>query len=388
MTRTAALIAVAATLAAGCGSTGREAGSEPPAPLAVTTVTLAPVDLEQYFEAGGVVTATATATVAARILAPVQDVRVRAGDRVRPGDVLLTLDARAAEARTRQAIAAAEAAEQALVRIRGEQAAAAADHVLASAWHGRVSALRARESATAQEFDEATARLAAAAGRIAASDAAVEEATAQLAVARAAVDAARVEESFTVVRAPFAGTVTERFVDGGALATPGAPLVSLDEDGPRRVDARVDEARVGAVRTGDRVTVMVDTGQGEQTVAGVVAEVARAVAADQRAFTVKVSLPATAMPRTGSFARVRFHGDTRRGFVVPAGALRRHGQVTSVFVTEGDVARVRLVQVGETTDAGVEVVAGLDAGDLVVVAPGPALVDGRRISAMPAGGEP
>ena len=79
---------------------------------------------------------------------------------------------------------------------------------------------------------------------------------------------------------------------------------------------------------------------------GVVSEVARAVDVDQRAFTVKVALPLTVTARTGTFARVFFPGAPRRLLRVPATAVRRHGQVASVFVVQEGVARLRLVQVG------------------------------------------
>ena len=386
MRRTPFAIGLAlAVLMAGCRSAEPEGTIDQPPPIAVTTITVAATDLHERFEAGGVVAASESATIAARILAPVQDVRVQAGDRVRPGDVLVTLDARDLAAQMRQSAAAAQAAEQALLRARSEQASAAADHKLAAAWHDRVAMLRARNSATAQEFDEATARLAGAAARVAAGGAAVEQATAQLTAMRAASDAAAITESFTVIRAPFAGLVTERFIDPGTLATPGAPLLRLEADGARRVEVRVDEARVRYVRPGDRVTVAFDDQDDEEEMDGVVTEVARAVAADQRAFTVKVSLPATATPRTGTFARVRFTGEPRRGIVVPAAALRRQGQVTSVFVAEESIARIRLVRVGASNATGMEVMAGLDAGEIVVVNPPSGLVDGRRIAITPEG---
>ena len=94
---------------------------------------------------------------------------------------------------------------------------------------------------------------------------------------------------------------------------------------------------------------------------GVVTEVARAVGADQRAFTVKVSLPSTVTARTGSFARVVFRGAPRRALLVPAHAIQRHGQVSSVYVVQDGVARLRLIRVGTSSSEGVEVVAGLDA---------------------------
>ena len=76
------------------------------------------------------------------------------------------------------------------------------------------------------------------------------------------------------------------------------------------------------------------------------------------------------------FGRARFRTASRRALTVPAGALVRRGQVTSVFVVEKDIARLRLVNVN-----GTEVLAGLFDGDVVIVAPPPALRDGRRVKA-------
>ena len=145
----------------------------------------------------------------------------------------------------------------------------------------------------------------------------------------------------------------------------------------------MDEARIGYIRSGDRVAVVLDetdAAEAGTTIEGTVVEVARAVAADQRAFTVKVALPATTMPRTGTFARVRFDGARRHALVVPADAVRTQGQLRSVFVVSGGIARIRLVQTGDSTGDGIEIVAGLDAGEMVVVGPPADLTDGRRVT--------
>ena len=346
------------------------------------------VERAEPIEAGGLVAAAETATVSSRVLAPVIAVAVQAGDRVRAGDVLVRLDARDLTARVQQAGATTRAAEEALTAARSVHAAAAADHTLAVASHGRISQLRERNAATAQELDEADARLAAATAQVAATRAHVEQATAQLAAVRAAANVADITESYALLRAPFDGEVTERLIDPGNLATPGQPLLRLDAGGRRRVDVRVDEARAALVRPGDRVAVLLEAlpaAAGVAVLDGTVIEVARAIAADQRAFTVKVALPAGMSPRTGTFARVRFDGARRSALVVPASAVRVHGQVTSVFVVSNGRAHNRLVQVGNTDTDGIEILAGLDAGESVVAAPPADLMDGRPITVISPG---
>jgi RND family efflux transporter MFP subunit len=188
------------------------------------------------------------------------------------------------------------------------------------------------------------------------------------------------------VRAPFDGLITERLTDPGNLAAPGVPLLRIESDGARQAVVRVDEARAAYVHPGDRVDVEIDergesTG-GEQALEGVVAEVARAVGADQRAFTVKVTVPRTVTARSGTFARVVFRGAPRRALLVSDTAIHRQGQVSSVYVMQDGVARLRLVQAGPSSSAGVEVLAGLDAGESVVTSSTGRLADGTRITVV------
>ena len=270
------------------------------------------------------------------------------------------------------------------MQARSEQSAAESEQRLAVAWQKRIATLHARNSATDQERDEAEARAAAAAARAAGAQAAIESADAQLGFARAALSAASVIESYATLVAPFDGLITERLTDPGNLASPGVPLLRIETSGTREVVVRVDEARVAYLRPRDRVDVEVDdhgeSGRTTTVVAGVVAEVARVVESAQRAFTVKVSVPDMLTARSGSFARVVFRGEPRRVLVVPEDAIRRQGQVASAYVVQDGVARLRLVQTGLATTAGVEILAGLDAGESIVARPPAGLADGTRVA--------
>jgi RND family efflux transporter MFP subunit len=379
---------IALCLAAGapvaCGGSDPTPEATARAPIAVTVFPVTAVGAAERLEAGGVVAAQESATLSSRTVATIATVRARAGDRVRAGDVLVTLDASDVTEQTRQAQASALAAEQSLAQARTEERAAEAEHRLATTWHDRIAALHKRNSSTDQERDEAEARLASAAARLAGARASIDAADARVASSRAAVGVATANESFTTVRAPFDGLVTERLVDPGTLATPGVPLLRIESDGARQVVARVDEARAAYVQPGDRVSVVIDALErrdpDDSGLEGIVAEVARAVGADQRAFTVKVTVPGNVTARSGSFARVVFRGAPRRALLVPANAIRRHGQITSVFVVQEGTARLRLIQVGESSPQGVEVLAGLDAGESIVTAPLERLVDGARVT--------
>jgi RND family efflux transporter MFP subunit len=386
MTRTFVLIALSVLSAAmpACSSPRPQTTTAPPA-VDVQTTTAVATDRAERIEAGGVVTASESAVVSSQLTASIAAVHVRAGDTVRAGDPLVTLDAREVSAKTSQARASVAAAEQALKQAVSEQAVTAAEHELAISWQTRIAALHGRNAATTQELDEADARLAAAVARAAGAQAAVDRTSAQLTASRAGADAAATVESFAVIRAPFAGTVTERFVDPGTLATPGAPLLRIDAGGGRRVEVRVDERRAAYVHPRDVVEVILerpDTRTSVQTITGTVTEVAR-IEADSRAFAVKVTLPPDITSPAGAFARVRFGGESRRAIVVPRDSVTWHGQVTSVFVAHDGTARIRLIQIGDADDTSIDVVAGLDAGEVIVIRPPSTLVDGTRVRVIP-----
>jgi RND family efflux transporter MFP subunit len=387
MKRLTDIIAFALVLSgvSACGGGGYAPPAAAHDPVDVSVVPVTAVDTTERLEAGGVVAAQETVAVSARVVATIGAVRVTAGDRVRAGDVLVALDARDVVAHTHQIRAGALAAEKSVAQAHTEQSAAEAEHRLASAWHTRIVGLHARNSATDQERDEADARLAASAARVAGARVAIEVADANLVSARAALGAATATESYTSVRAPFDGLITERLVDPGTLAAPGVPLLRVESDGVRQVVVRVDEARAAYVHPGARVDVEIEPPGGStdgQALEGVVAEVARAVGADQRAFTVKVNVPRTVTARSGTFARVVFPGAPRRVLLVPGTAIHRQGQVSSVYVVHDGVARLRLIQAGPTSSAGVEVLAGLDAGEAVVTSPTARLTDGARVTVV------
>lgn len=359
-----------------CSRGPKTAASEPPNAIPVAVAPIAMAAIADVFEAGGVVQARTTATVMARILAPIREVNAVSGDHVRAGQVLIVLDARDLAAQARRARAAGLSADQDVIVAESERQAAEAGLALARATHARVASLHAKRSATQQELDDVTGALRAAEARLAGSAARAQAALSGVEAARAASEAAETVETFSRIAAPFDGVVTEKMVEPGNMAAPGTPLMRVEDTRGFRLDVKVDESRVGQIAPGAIVPIALDAGSGgaPRVVSGKVTEVGRAVDADARAFLVRISLSADGGLRSGMFGRARFSTQPRRALTVPADALVRRGQVTSVFVVEKDVARVRLVNV-----SGTEVLAGLADGDVVIVSPPPALSDGRRV---------
>jgi RND family efflux transporter MFP subunit len=393
MTRFTAACAVA-LVAAACADAPAPAAREAGPPAPVTTQAAGVRDLPVVVDVGGVVRAATTAAVASRMLAPVRAVAVAAGDRVRAGDTLIMLDGRDMDAARARADAAGAALQHALAAAEAEREAARAALTLARATHGRVSALHERRSATRQELDEAAAALRTAEARAGAAEARVAETSASLQAARAEAERATVTASFAIVTAPFDGVVTETLVEAGNMASPGLPLVRVEDARRFRVEIHLDESAAAHVSPGQPIGVIVGAaGSGEETgdrvLSGRVAEVASAVEAGRHAFLVKIDLPAQAGLRSGMFARARVPAPARRSLAVPDSAVVPRGQLATVFVESGGRAQMRVLRTGHASGGWVEVLAGLVAGERVILSPPPSLGDGDAITPRSAaGGQP
>jgi multidrug efflux pump subunit AcrA (membrane-fusion protein) len=348
------------------------------APLPVTIARVATTDVPERFESGGVVRARLTATLASRVAGAIESVPASVGARVRRGQTLLTLECRELEANSARARASLTAAAETMLATDADVRAADAALALATATQQRVRVLYEKRSATAQEWDqaseavqEADARGAAARSRAAAARAARDAADAALRANEAAV-------SYATISAPFDGVVAERLVDPGTLASPGMPLLVVEDPGELRLHVQIDEFRARAIAVGQIAEVRLD--QGGAWTRARIDEIGRIDPASH-SFLVKLELPASPNLRAGLFARARFISGSRRGLMLPAASLVRRGQLAYVFtVTDDDLARLRPVVAGDGDGERIEILAGLADGDSVIVAPPPALTDGRRVS--------
>jgi RND family efflux transporter MFP subunit len=366
--------------AAACGENPQPPIAErPPVTVAIGTAEIS--NLAARFEAGGVVRADASAVIASRVMAPIAAVLVRPGDRVRRGAPLVTLDSRELRAHAASASAAWNAAVEAARAAEADTQSAEAAVGLARATYDRINTLVQKKSATPHELDQAASGLAVADAQLKGAEARIAAANASRDAARQALGAADIGVSYTTLTAPFAGVITERHADPGSMAMPGAPLLSLEDVTRFRIEVDLDEARAINVSVGQPVEVRLDTATGDEWTASTVVEVARVDAASH-SFVIKVGLASDPALRSGRFGRVRFSGAPRKTLTVPASAVFRRGQLAFVYTVDAEsVARLRAVMAGEAAADRVEVLAGLRAGEHVVIAPPVSLTDGARIAA-------
>ena len=163
---------------------------------------------------------------------------------------------------------------------------------------------------------------------------------------------------------------------------PGQPLLVLDDPRAYRLEAEVGESAVGGVRLGQRVPVVLDSLG--RSLEGRVVEIIPAADPASRTVTVKLDLPGDPGLRSGLFGRARFPAGERQALLVPISALTERGQLTAVYVVDGqNIARLRLVTAGARHADRVEILSGLAAGERIVVEGAARVTDGSPVEAEP-----
>jgi len=330
--------------------------------------------------ASGYVTPRRRATVAAKITGRVVEMAVEEGDVVREGQVLARLDDADAKVRLAAAVAEQEAAAAALAElgVRLENARREL-HRAAELEAGGVGSERAADLArTDAEALEAQ----------------IELARSRVEAAAANADVYRQDLDNYTVRAPFDGVAVSKDAQPGEMVSPVSAgggftrtgIATIVDMNSLEIEVDVNEANIARVTSGQRVDAVLDAYPDWHIPARVLTVIPTA---DRQKATVRVriafeSLDPRILPDMGVKVAFLAAEESSRQAVaralVPKAALRRDGERDVVYVVEDGRLQRRAVSVGAVQGAAVEILAGVDPGEQVVVS-GPAqLEDGQRVT--------
>jgi len=328
------LLALGGLLLAGCQKAQLPATeSLPVLNVRVETVALKPhVATEDVV---GTVRPKLQSVIEAKIRGQIEKMLVVPGQQVKGGETLAQLDVREIQAKLDQALPVLEQTESDLKRY---------------------SMLIATRTVTQQEFDAVQARER---------------------VAKAAVAEAQTNLAYATIIAPFAGVITRKLADVGDLASPGKPLLEMQDTKSLRLEADVPDAIISGVEMGDKFSVRIEAEPNE--LEGVVSEISPAADPNSRTFIVKLDLPSGSGLRAGQFGRVAIPVSETPVLRVPASAVIQRGQMELVFVVANEHAHLRLVKTGKHFGGEVELVSGIDPGERVVIDGPSNLVDDQPV---------
>ena len=291
-------------------------------------------------QSAGTVRAKVETVISPVVTATISSIAVRSGDQVKQGEVVARLDARELKAR-------AEQARQAVVAAKATQARVEKDLKRMQNIYKADSGAISRA-----ELDRAQA--------------AVSTTRAQLLRARRQEDEAKTALSYSILTAPIAGRVVERYADPGDTARQGEPLLRMYDPGTLRLEASVRESVASKLAKGQGLSVRIDALEKEFT--GNVDEIVPSADPGSRSFLVKVSLADSTGLYPGMFGRLMVPTGQIDRIYIPQDAVTRVGQLDFVLVMTDQGAVRRYVRLGaRRADNRVEAVSGLSAGDQILI---------------------
>jgi len=323
-------LASAVLILAGCGHKEHASGlaALPPVDVHTAKVELLAHPRAQWLP--GTVHPAEQAVVAAKLMATVEQADFTIGQSVAKGDLLVVLDADEIDAQVEQARAALAQVERN---------------------YEREKSLLAQNATTAE-----TVRT-------------LED---QMRLSKARLAEAVTMEGYKHIRAPFDGIITSKQVRRGDLATPGTPMLTIEGTGSQKVHVQVPDS-LSSLGYASTIQVEADG----KLIAAKVGEWSPAADPASRTRLAKLDLPADAAVRSGQYVRVNWPAGETTSLWMPVTALSVIGQMERVFVITDGQTHLRLVRTGAREGDKVQILAGLDEGEQVVLSPPVQLNDGQ-----------
>jgi RND family efflux transporter MFP subunit len=318
----------------------------------------------------------------------VKELNVDYGSHVTKGQVMAVLEVPELQAQLDEDQAAINAQSDQVNRLQSEVARAKAQHQMVHLQSERLAGVAKTQAGLVaqQEVDDAQGKDLAAESQVEAAQGAYQGAKSQLAMTKAKLNRDQALYDYSKITAPFDGVVTQRYANYGALmqagttSTQATPLVRLSDEHLFRLVIPVPESDVKYIHVGDPVSVHVDSV--DETVRGKVARSSIDISGATRTMHTEVDIPNTngkLVPGAYAEAEITLNHNPS-ALVVPLQAIDHQGDETSVMTVGADNrVQSRKVTIGIQLPDYVEVLAGVSAGDQVVISDRSGLKAGQTV---------
>jgi RND family efflux transporter MFP subunit len=316
--------------------------NEPKDTSVAVSVSTARKEAGHTVKSSGEIASVETAAISTRIMGFITSIKVKPGDRVQKGQLLVTISSEDLLARRAQAQAAVSEAEAALRDAQKD--------------YERYTELYKQQSASQKELENTTLHY--------------EALKAKTEAARQMWNEVNAMLNYTNLKAPFAGVVTQKNLDAGSMASPGTPILVLEQTGSFCVNTSVTDADINLVNAGAQAQVVVESIR--RTLTGKVSEVSPSSQMNGGRYNVKIEIPAGEKNglRSGMYTKVSIDvsGKVDDHIVVPVAAIVTRDQLNGIYtISENKTALLRWVKLGRESGDHVEVLSGLSSDEQFIV---------------------
>lgn len=325
--------------------------------LKTQTVSLTKTD--DFYETSSTVNSKTNSVVSSMITGRVTSLKVKEGDRVRAGQLLLTIDSRenaqkalGAQAGVNEALKGVEAANQ--------------NRNLVNKTYERYKNLYNEKVMTKQEFDTISTQKNVA-------DIEYQRALAGVSRAKAGLGEVGVYQSYARVTAPISGIVTQKNIDLGSTAIQGQPMLTIEAPSNLELTANINESLLNKVKVG----MIVYLESNGQNIKSKITSVIPSIDPMTRTFKVKI---ASSGLTSGQYVKVKIPVAKKEALVIPQNSIVQKGQLTGVYtVDDKNIISYRLIRTGKTNGNNIEILSGLNNGDKIITSGIDKAVDGGEV---------
>ncbi|MBU1052732.1 MAG: efflux RND transporter periplasmic adaptor subunit [Proteobacteria bacterium] len=333
------------------------------------------------YETTGTIHAKTESILSSKLLAEIKKINVKEGDTIKKGDVLVLLDNSQVKAQLQQARQAKKEALNAYDAAASGVDSARAAAKLASDTYKRFLNLYNDNAISKQNFEDIETKNIQAKAALLQSEAMVQAAGNRIKQAEAALLSAKSYDKDSVIYAPYDGLVTAKMVEPGDLASPGAPIIGVEETKGYYAEFVVPEAQVKTVGMGTKVSIVIPA-LNDLLLEGTIYTVSQAADSNTRSFMFKASFTSDQSVRSGLYVKVLIPIGKKDILSVPSSSLIYQGQLTGIYILDDqNIARFRVIRTGRTFDKSIEVLSGLNPKDRYISNPDVNIKDGVKVEA-------
>ncbi len=353
---------VAITLAvflASCSNKDTKLQEQQDTPILVQVAAPGGSSASGMIEASGQVESIRSANISTRVMGYITQIKVNVGDKVSAGQLLFSVSSNDISAKRTQTDAMITQADAAMQSAKKD--------------FDRYTALYKQQSASAKELDAITLQYQSAKANADAARAMRNEVSAQLA--------------YTTVVAPFAGTVTQKLAEAGSMASPGMPILTIEQAGGLQVSASVPENQIASVKLGDEAMMSIESA-GKQ-ISGKVTQINPSSQFTGGQYIIKLSVPSSDSKQlyAGMYVHVQIPIKNNSvatsadsgAVLIPVKAIINRDQLTGVYtLSSQNTALLRWIRLGSTMSDQVEVLSGLSKNESFILS-----ADGKLYNGAP-----
>jgi RND family efflux transporter MFP subunit len=341
-----------------CSNASQENTSSKSTPIAVE-VGYPSSNQNSNFEVSGKVEAKQVANISTKLMGYITKIHAKVGDHVVQGQLLASIESQDIQAKKAQAQAMVAEADAAFSNAQKD--------------YERFQQLYNQQSASTKELENMKLQYTSAKSRLEAAKQMRNEASSML--------------TYTQLRAPFAGTVTQKLADQGSMASPGMPILTVEQEGVFQIKAILPESSIGNIKQGNPVMVFIKSIN--KTFKAKIDELSTSSLYSGGQYDILVNVPSSEKSNlfSGQYANVTIEGkpaaisQKANLILIPESSIVRKDQLTGVYtISTNGTALLRWIRLGKSYGSNIEVLSGVAANEKIIVQSNGKLYNGAPVT--------